>query len=413
MRKQPGVVSRRKPNFDRLEERALLSSGNPGPPGVGPLFAPPAPKPVYSQPPHFNPPGAEGGQGYQGGWTESPGGSMSSPFPVSTEPQPNESTDPQPTTWTAPEPANPTQPQPSSVAPSLPAGTTQPAPDVDTPSGPALTAPDSTVVGPVIPSGIFLQSRAELAPGAGSPLNLGSAPGSSLTALSRGPSGAADTEPAGPVAVDAPGTGATAATGKELGEASGGESILSTGPAASAPPAQPLSLLGAENGTATRLLAPGEASGLENWLTGIGPGRRATTASDWSGFTNRGRQGTFRANEALTGQTAASLDEVPGPGSADLIAHALPFDRAALDRAIDQFFHEFDDLRLGQMVGPRPARVVLYGLALASAFAALEVVRRRRRQTNARGNVRIRHPLTMAAPIGFPELPGSWTSRLP
>jgi hypothetical protein len=110
----------------------------------------------------------------------------------------------------------------------------------------------------------------------------------------------------------------------------------------------------------------------------------------------------------LTGDTS---DEMSRPGSADLIASVLPFDRATLEKAVDHFFQQLEDLNAKELVrrGPRP--VVLLSLAVASTLTALELVRRRWRRRITAGVVRGREPMATGDHVGFPELPGSWSSR--
>ena len=118
------------------------------------------------------------------------------------------------------------------------------------------------------------------------------------------------------------------------------------------------------------------------------------------------------ASDASTSRFDLRLQELPGPKSPDLITSAFPFDRAAVDRAVDQFFQQFGEIDPDELVRPISARIILYTLAVAGAYAGLDVVRRRWRQATAGKNVRVSHALATAYPVGFPQLPGSWSSRL-
>jgi hypothetical protein len=103
---------------------------------------------------------------------------------------------------------------------------------------------------------------------------------------------------------------------------------------------------------------------------------------------------------------------MPNPQSADLIANVLPCDRGALDRAIEQFFQQVDEL---DGSGPRwqgAARIVFLSAALVGSFAGLDIVRRRWRHWKAADDFRVRDPVGGGDHIGFPELPGAWSSRL-
>ena len=102
---------------------------------------------------------------------------------------------------------------------------------------------------------------------------------------------------------------------------------------------------------------------------------------------------------------------LPDPHSADLIDHVLPGDRDALDRAIDQFFKQDDEVDGRGAGGQGPARIVFLSAALAGSFAGLDIVRRRWRHWKA-GDDFARDPVGGGDHIGFPELPGSWSSRL-
>jgi hypothetical protein len=390
MRKHPGVVSRCQLSFDRLEVRALLSGGNPGMPNHAPAFMSPPPSPIFSEPPSVGSAVPEGGQRHQGSWAQSPDGSMPWQPAVSTEPQPPTSTQPQPT------------------------GRTQPLPDFENPSVPAGTASDQTVVGPSAPSGFLSQSRTGLVPGVANLSSFGLAPGSIAiaTPLARGPSEAANTEPAGTVDVDAPGSGATVSASKEFADEVGGNS-LSMSATASSPPAQPFSLLAADHGGSTHLLSSGDVSPAANSLTPRGASQSSSNKGNWSSPAHRTMVGMIGINGRVAGSDDRSLGEWPDPSAVDLIVGALPIDRAALNRAIDQFFHQMEELNASDFVGQKPAHIVFYALALASTFAALDAVSRRWRQAKAGNFSRVRHhSLTTADPGGFPELPGSWSSRL-
>jgi hypothetical protein len=104
--------------------------------------------------------------------------------------------------------------------------------------------------------------------------------------------------------------------------------------------------------------------------------------------------------------------ELPDPHTADLIARVLPWDRGTLDRAIDQFFEQVDELDDGSGAGGQgPARIVFLSVGLASSFAGMDIIRRRWRRWKAGNDVRLRDPASGGDHIGFPELPGSWSSR--
>jgi hypothetical protein len=108
----------------------------------------------------------------------------------------------------------------------------------------------------------------------------------------------------------------------------------------------------------------------------------------------------------------ASPDELPLPEDAGLIAEASPFDRAALERAIDQFVERLDDLGMrgiGQQASPE---LIPVSLTVIAAAAALHVVRRRlHHRMNERRAVFGLAPVENESLLGFPELPGSLSKR--
>jgi hypothetical protein len=106
-------------------------------------------------------------------------------------------------------------------------------------------------------------------------------------------------------------------------------------------------------------------------------------------------------------------EEIPLPHAADLIADVLPLDRASLERAVDQFFDRLEDLGVGQLLEPGPTRAIPLSLALIGTVTAVEIARRRLRlKTVERLPGRRLDPLGSEELCGFPELPGSWSTRL-
>jgi hypothetical protein len=101
------------------------------------------------------------------------------------------------------------------------------------------------------------------------------------------------------------------------------------------------------------------------------------------------------------------------PQAAGLIANAVPFDEVALEKAVDQFFAQLEGLGMGQLVEPGPTRVIPLSLALLSTVAAVEVARRRlQSRTGERKATERQNPLGSEELLGFPELPGSWSTNL-
>src|SRR5271157_4159837 len=101
------------------------------------------------------------------------------------------------------------------------------------------------------------------------------------------------------------------------------------------------------------------------------------------------------------------------PQAAGLIANAVPFDQAALEKAVDQFFDQLEALGMGQIAEQGPTRVIPLSLALLSTVAAVEVARRRlKSRTGERKITERQSPLGSEELLGFPELPGSWSTNL-
>jgi hypothetical protein len=376
MQKYPGIASHCRPSFDLLEERALLSGGYPGWHGPGQM---PVSPPAHSGPMSSASPGFDGGEWSQNGWAQSPDGS-----------------------W-----------------PSQRGGTTQSQPDWDGLSQPAGSPQYQIAAGPTIAFGFFAQVRLDSAPNLEIPSSTGSEPGSFAPAPVSGQPGTTSPEPAGPIPLDAQiagnaggVAGVTFNAGKDVGQAPGGVSNGPGSPAVNFPPAQLLYIWDTDSGFATRLVSQGEVSTAGIPLASNASGHGSVTATGHFGAANTGRGVLMPTVYVVTNLTDASDDDRPRPKSADLIASALPFDRAALDRAIDQFFQQFDELNHANPAGQMPAHIALYSLALASTFAALDVVLRRWRLTTTGKYMRVRHSLATEEHIGFPELPASWSSRL-
>ena len=106
-------------------------------------------------------------------------------------------------------------------------------------------------------------------------------------------------------------------------------------------------------------------------------------------------------------------EEIPLPHAAGLVAGVLPFDRASLEQAVNQFFDRLEDLGVGQFVEQAPSRVLPLSLTVIGAVTAVEVARRRfRSKTNGGISTRRQDALSSEELRGFPELPGSWSTRL-
>ena len=102
------------------------------------------------------------------------------------------------------------------------------------------------------------------------------------------------------------------------------------------------------------------------------------------------------------------------PQSAGMITCAIPFDRAALEQAVDQFFaHLEEGLGMGELPDQGTARVLPLFLTVLGTVSVVELARRRLRSRGAGWKSAARQvPLGSEELLGFPELPGSWSTRL-
>ncbi len=162
-----------------------------------------------------------------------------------------------------------------------------------------------------------------------------------------------------------------------------------------------------------RPLSTGDSSAASD--RGVDPGlsqppiaQSGVIATSPSGIASGSVRPGLSATVAAVGQ-----DDFPGPASDDLIAAVLPFDSAAVKRAVDHFFQQLDELDVRDFVAADSTRVLFVSIGLGATAAALEVARRRLRTRMTRGEqVRVRDRESGGVDLGFPDLPGSWSSRL-
>ena len=110
--------------------------------------------------------------------------------------------------------------------------------------------------------------------------------------------------------------------------------------------------------------------------------------------------------------TNGNQEEIPLPHAAGLVAGVLPFDRASLEQAVNQFFDRLEDLGVGQFVEQAPSRMLPLSLTVIGTVTAVEVARRRlRSKTNGGNSTRRPAALSSEELRGFPELPGSWSDE--
>jgi hypothetical protein len=128
----------------------------------------------------------------------------------------------------------------------------------------------------------------------------------------------------------------------------------------------------------------------------------------------QGQIGAILTSDPADPLTGPDSRQTPAlPHAAGLIAEALPLDGRSLQQAIDQFLDRLPELDLGQFKEEGPARVVPYSLVFLGAVVAALAVRRRFRGNGAGDMVsRERDSRENDDLIGFPELPGSWSTRV-
>jgi hypothetical protein len=201
--------------------------------------------------------------------------------------------------------------------------------------------------------------------------------------------------------------GAEFVAGKGAGPELGGMGYGLLVPGATSLPAQGVTLFDWSTNPGARLVSQPDPNAETNASVATGPYRDMRLASI---INVRPELKLFSAGSAPS--RGDRLDESPGPEKADLIGNVLPFDRAALGRAINHFFQQIEDLEPGEFAGQGPRDFVILSLAMASTLLALELFRRRCRWGPASGGILGWAPRESKDQIGYPELPGSWPSRL-
>lgn len=356
MAKRSGTVSRRSPRFDALESRCLLSF-------TGQSFGPPHSFDMAGQSRAMF--GPNGDLGFPSGFAWSNG---SSPFSAPSFPG-----------------SSPYQVYSASPAGSVPVN--EPDAPFSTPAGGA-----SVPIGSHSPSGPGFQ------PGNASSPGFVQSPGSASNAPLRTRAENTAFSPGDSVQVPAIVSGDFA--GPIVGTLVAG--VITS--AVSLVPTQVASLLSPDALATARPESSTDASAHGDRVADVG-GVIATSG------TRPNLSTPIQRVSALLAE--AKLDDFPGPNSDDLMAVVLPFDTASLERAVDHFFQQLDELDVRDLVGTDLTDIVFVSLGLATSAVALEVARRRlRRRTNGGKGVQVRDTLLTGDDLGFPDLPGSWSSRL-
>jgi hypothetical protein len=204
------------------------------------------------------------------------------------------------------------------------------------------------------------------------------------------------------------------------GPAVGGNSNVSVAPSAVATPMYLTTLSNPQSWTndpSIRIARGGESPGKQRNGTAQGNLPRSASASlvmtdDSTADADAHRGGDVPAT-SLDPIVDGNQVKLPLPHAAGLIANVVPFDRASLEQAVDQFFNQLEDLGMGRLVEQGPTHVIPLSLALLGTVTAVEVARRRLRSRTALGKApRRQDPLASEELLGFPELPGSWSTKL-
>jgi len=100
------------------------------------------------------------------------------------------------------------------------------------------------------------------------------------------------------------------------------------------------------------------------------------------------------------------------PQAADLIAESLPFSGSSLERSLDDFVRQLEEVDVAALVGSGPAPILIASLAVLSTATSAVVVREivRRRAERDRG-IRIVDSVGRELALSFPELPRSWSEK--
>jgi hypothetical protein len=214
------------------------------------------------------------------------------------------------------------------------------------------------------------------------------------------------------------GTAAISSGSQGVGALAAGNTIAQVAPPMTVAPAHLTALLSFETGRSDSLIQSvqiNEAPG--NQITEAGHGSLSDTSS--THLVSREAPATMAAAHldenppAPVPLTNGNQKEMPLPHAAGLVAGVLPFDRASLEQAVDQFFDRLEDLGVGQFVEQAPSRVLPLSLTVIGTVTAVEVARRRLRSKTGGGNsTRRQEALSSEELRGFPELPGSWSTRL-
>ena len=214
------------------------------------------------------------------------------------------------------------------------------------------------------------------------------------------------------------GTAAISSATQGAGVVTAGNAIAQIAPPMTVAPAHLTALFSSDTGRSDSLIQPvrtNEAPG--NQIMEAGRGSFSNTSSTHLVTTDAPvTMAAARPADNLAAPvplTNGNQEEIPLPHAAGLVAGVLPFDRASLEQAVDQFFDRLEDLGVGQFVEQAPSRALPLSLTVIGTVTAVEVARRRlRSKTDGGSSTRRQDALSSEELRGFPELPGSWSTRL-
>jgi hypothetical protein len=112
-------------------------------------------------------------------------------------------------------------------------------------------------------------------------------------------------------------------------------------------------------------------------------------------------------------EKAVDADGLPTPSGADLVGELLPFSAQSIREAVDQFVNGIQELEVPDVVAlAMPRSVVVLTSVAIGTMAAAEMARRKLRGRGPAG-ARVGGLSTSSGSetMGFPELPGSWSTR--
>jgi hypothetical protein len=214
------------------------------------------------------------------------------------------------------------------------------------------------------------------------------------------------------------GTAAISSGSQGAGPVTAGNAIAQVAPSITMAPAHLTALFSSDTGRSDSLIQPVRTNEVPgNQITEAGRGPLSNTNSTHLVATDAPvTMAAAHPDDNLPAPVPLTNDnqeEIPLPHAAGLVAGVLPFDRASLEQAVDQFFDRLEDLGVGQFVEQAPSRALPLSLTVIGTVTAVEVARRRfRSKTGGGASTRRQDALSSEELRGFPELPGSWSTRL-